>query len=50
MLLDTFTSVFVWVGSHANEVEKAQALKVAQEYIDKVKDGEDGQLPSTHDP
>jgi len=32
-LLDAFTSVFVWVGSEANESEKAGAKEAAAEYI-----------------
>lgn len=39
MLLDTFASVFVWVGAAANEIERAQAMDVAQEYIDTASDG-----------
>lgn len=35
MILDTYTTVFVWIGSRANEDEKAQAMKVTQEYIRK---------------
>ncbi len=44
-LLDTYNTVFVWVGTHANAVEKAQALKVAQAYIDKAADGRDPTTP-----
>ena len=33
MMLDTFSEVFVWVGRGANEVEKKEGLKTAQEYI-----------------
>jgi hypothetical protein len=36
MILDTFTSVFVWIGSHANDTEKAEAVNVAQQYIEKA--------------
>lgn len=41
MILDTFSSVFVWVGSHSNEVEKRTAMQAAADYIKQSKDGED---------
>ena len=34
MILDTYAQVFVWVGRHANEVEKKEGLKTAKEYIE----------------
>lgn len=40
MLLDTFSAVFVWVGSHANASEQASAMSIAQEYISSATDGE----------
>ena len=33
MILDTYSEVFVWVGRGANEEEKKESLKIAQEYI-----------------
>ncbi len=33
MILDTYSEVFVWIGRGANEVEKKDSLKIAQEYI-----------------
>ena len=33
MILDTYDSVFVWIGRGANEVEKREALKTAKEYV-----------------
>ena len=33
MILDTFSEVFVWIGRGANEIEKKEALKTAQDYI-----------------
>ena len=33
MLLDTGTTLFVWVGSGANEIEKKQGLLAAREYL-----------------
>lgn len=47
MILDTFTTVFVWIGSLANEEEKSHAIKVAQDYIDQAADGE-GTGPHGH--
>ena len=45
MILDTFSEVFVWIGRGANEVEKKEALKTAQEYI--KTDPSDRDLDST---
>ena len=33
MILDTFDSVFVWIGRGANDFEKKEALKSAKDYI-----------------
>ncbi|XP_022109337.1 advillin-like isoform X1 [Acanthaster planci] len=33
MLLDAYHTVFVWIGSGANEVEKKEAINTAKEYI-----------------
>ena len=33
MILDTYSEVFVWIGRGANEVEKKEGLKTAQEYV-----------------
>lgn len=33
MLLDTGTTLFVWIGSGANEIEKKQGLLAAREYL-----------------
>ncbi len=33
MILDTFSEVFVWIGRGANEEEKKESLRTAQEYI-----------------
>jgi hypothetical protein len=41
MLLDTFTSVMLWIGSQANETEKNSALKTAAAYIKGANDGRD---------
>jgi len=41
MLLDMYTTVFVWVGSGANETEKSMAMDTCQKYIDATTDGRD---------
>lgn len=33
MILDTYSEVFVWIGRGANEIEKKEGLKTAQEYV-----------------
>jgi len=33
MFLDTYDEVFVWIGDGANEVEKAEAVTVAMDYV-----------------
>ena len=45
MMLDTYSEVFVWVGRGANELEKKEGLKTAQEYI--KTDPSDRDLDST---
>ena len=45
MILDTYSELFVWVGRGANEVEKKESLKLAQEYI--KTDPSDRDLDST---
>lgn len=32
-ILDVYTSIFVWVGSEANEQEKKRAPEIAAEYL-----------------
>jgi hypothetical protein len=41
MILDTYSEVFVWIGRGANEVEKKESLKIAQEYITTDPSGRD---------
>lgn len=43
-LLDTYTSLYIWIGSGANEAEKREAAQLADEYLELAKsDGrEDG--------
>ena len=45
MMLDTYSEVFVWIGRGANELEKKEGLKTAQEYI--KTDPSDRDLDST---
>ncbi|TMW63189.1 hypothetical protein Poli38472_002130 [Pythium oligandrum] len=36
-LLDTYTSLYIWIGTGANESEKREALKLADEYLSVAK-------------
>ncbi|CAN0429095.1 unnamed protein product, partial [Discosporangium mesarthrocarpum] len=45
MLLDTYTNVFVWVGTSSNPSEQEQAMSVAQEYINTATDGRHRDTP-----
>jgi len=45
MLLDTYNSVLLWVGNQANEVEKREAIKTAQQYVATATDGRDKDAP-----
>jgi hypothetical protein len=45
MILDCFTSIFVWVGSQAHAEEKAKAMQFAQEFAAKANDGRDADVP-----
>jgi len=40
-LLDTFTTVYLWIGSQANATEKSKASEFAQKYIVEANDGRD---------
>lgn len=40
-LLDTFTSIFLWIGSEANATEKKKSLETASAYITAMKYSED---------
>jgi advillin len=44
-LLDTYTSLFIWIGSSANETEKREVLKLADEYLAAAKS--DGRVDGT---
>lgn len=45
MLLDCYTSVFVWVGSQSSSVEKTKALEVAAQFVQNANDGRDADCP-----
>ncbi|CAM9773741.1 unnamed protein product [Ectocarpus sp. 12 AP-2014] len=45
MLLDTVSSVFVWVGPQANETERSESMNVAQQYINTASDGRSPDTP-----
>jgi hypothetical protein len=45
MLLDCYSSVFLWVGSAANATEKKDAIKSAQQYVSTSNDGRDPDTP-----
>ncbi len=45
MLLDTFTAVYVWIGTESNDTEKTMALDVAKQYIENAEDGRDKECP-----
>ena len=45
MLLDTYTAVYVWIGTESNDVEKKMAADVATKYIASAEDGRDKECP-----
>jgi len=45
MLLDTFTTLFVWIGSQANDSEKTKSVAFANKYIADANDGRDPNCP-----
>jgi len=44
-LLDTYTQLFVWVGSKSNSEERAKSLEVAKNFIATADDGRDESQP-----
>lgn len=44
-LLDTFTQLFVWIGSQSTTEEKEKALEFAQKYVVEAEDGRDPDMP-----
>ncbi|VDH98590.1 advillin [Mytilus galloprovincialis] len=45
MILDVWDSVYIWIGSGANQQEKKEAARLAQEYIDTDPAGRDPDTP-----
>jgi Gelsolin repeat/Villin headpiece domain len=45
MLLDTYTEVFVWVGTDAQKSEKDAAITTALDYVENANDGRDKDTP-----
>lgn len=45
VILDCFTSIFVWVGSQSNETEKTKAFEYAQQFASMANDGRDPNIP-----
>eukprot|EP00164_Ancoracysta_twista_P003232 GFYU01004318.1.p1 GENE.GFYU01004318.1~~GFYU01004318.1.p1 ORF type:complete len:812 (-),score=336.28 GFYU01004318.1:98-2533(-) len=39
MMLDTYTEVFVWIGSASNEAERREAMALARKYVESATDG-----------
>lgn len=44
-LLDTFTSLFIWIGSQSTQQEKDSAITFANNYINSAGDGRDLDIP-----
>jgi hypothetical protein len=44
-LLDTYTQLFVWVGSQSNAEERSKSLQVARDFIAAASDGRDKDQP-----
>lgn len=44
-LLDTYTQVFVWIGSQSSEEEKKKAVEFAGRFIAEADDGRDHDIP-----
>ena len=44
-ILDTFVSIYVWIGNGANEKEKQGAMDVAHKYVAAATDGRDPDCP-----
>jgi hypothetical protein len=44
-LLDTFTSIFLWIGSQSSQQEKAKALEFAERFIKEADDGRETSIP-----
>jgi len=44
-LLDTFTQIFVWVGSQSTAAEQTKAIEAAESFIAVAHDGRDAEIP-----
>lgn len=44
-LLDTYTQIFVWMGSKSNKEEQDKGMLMAQEFISTASDGRDPSMP-----
>ncbi|CAM6031400.1 unnamed protein product [Sphagnum compactum] len=44
-LLDTFTQLFVWIGSQSTEEEKSKAFDFAKKFVEEATDGRDPNIP-----
>jgi len=44
-LLDTFTQIFVWVGSQSTAAEQTKAIEAAESFIADAHDGRDAEIP-----
>lgn len=44
-LLDTYTQLFVWIGTQSTEEEKKKAVEFAQKYVAEADDGRDPDIP-----
>ena len=41
MLLDAYSTIFVWIGNRSNDFEKRGAFKSASKYIESIRDERD---------
>ena len=41
MLLDAYSSIYVWIGNKSNDFEKRGAFKSALKYIESIRDDRD---------
>lgn len=45
MLLDTYSQVFMWIGSRTSDTEQREAKNIAQKYVEACNDGRDVDTP-----
>ena len=41
MLLDAYSTIYMWIGNRSNKFERRGATKTAAKYIESVQDGRD---------